>query len=178
MGGPRRWSHKAQYLSGHIVRLTWLWLRSICSLYHVSRAFVRVPLWWVSHIWWFISSKYALTFTDMGKMHIFSWLWFNGTIFPPSMCLSWAQTVSKYSKKSHYFPLALVSFVLFFQPTILNYETCAKYLLFTKTRVRITFEFIKWLLESQSRHKGKYYSRDFSFITPETWQDDIWKMES
>ncbi len=117
----------------------------------------RVPLWWVSHIWWFISSKYAWL--------LLTWARCTFSLGSDLMEQSFHQHVSqlgsnsvKIFQKGSLFPLALVSFCTFFythHPSLWN--MCERPFIY-KNKVQITLEFIKWLLESQSRPKGKYCS--------------------
>lgn len=73
----------------------------------------RVPLWWVSHIWWFISSKYAWL--------LLTWARCTFSLGSDLMEQSFHQHVSqlgsnsvKIFQKGSLFPLALVSFCTFF----------------------------------------------------------------
>ncbi len=73
----------------------------------------RVPLWWVSHIWWFISSKYAWL--------LLTWARCTFSLDSDLMEQSFHQHVSQLGSKSvkifqkvSLFPLALVSFCTFF----------------------------------------------------------------
>lgn len=72
----------------------------------------RVPLWWVSHIWWFISSKYAWL--------LLTWARCTFSLGSDLMEQSFHQHVSqlgsnsvKIFQKGSLFPQALVSFCTF-----------------------------------------------------------------